>query len=215
MSAATSDHDTPSRARISGLADPLGWRLILGVLITHLPVPSLAAAADAAGVAVAAASPDAEGHLSADLHADRVVLRLQTRAVGAITGRDLRMASQISAAVSARGWPTLPGAAAVPQLLEIAIDAMDIAAIRPFWQAVTGYLDEPAAPELPNALVDPLRRGPAIWFQQMDTPPAAAQPNSPRCRCAGRAGAGPGRGGAGRRRRPAQRCRCAFVLGTG
>ncbi|CAN5396778.1 VOC family protein [soil metagenome] len=171
MSAATSDHDTPSRSQISELADPLGWRLVLGVLITHVPVPSLAAAADAAGVAVAAATPDAEGHLSADLHADRLVLRLQTRAVGAITGRDLRMASQISAAASGRGWHTLPGdAAAVPQLLEIAIDAMDIAAIRPFWQAVTGYLDEPAAPELPNALVDPLRRGPAIWFQQMETP---------------------------------------------
>jgi 4a-hydroxytetrahydrobiopterin dehydratase len=59
----------------------------------------------------------------------------------------------------------------VPQLLEIAIDALDIPLIRPFWQAVTGYVDEPAPPDLPDgALLDPLRRGPAIWFQQMDSP---------------------------------------------
>ena len=43
--------------------------------------------------------------------------------------------------------------------------------VRPFWQAVTGYVDEPGPPDLPDgALLDPLRRGPAIWFQQMDAP---------------------------------------------
>jgi 4a-hydroxytetrahydrobiopterin dehydratase len=36
-------------------------------------------------------------------------------------------------------------------------------------QAVTGYVDEPHPADLPpDALVDPLGRGPAIWFQQMD-----------------------------------------------
>jgi 4a-hydroxytetrahydrobiopterin dehydratase len=67
---------------------------------------------------------------------------------------------------------TVPGdASAAPQLIEIAIDALDIPKIRPFWQAVTGYVDEPGPPELSEtALLDPLRRGPAIWFQQMDAP---------------------------------------------
>ena len=47
---------------------------------------------------------------------------------------------------------------------------MDIPAVRPFWQAVTGYVDEPGPADLTAALIDPLGRGPAIWFQQMDEP---------------------------------------------
>ena len=53
-------------------------------------------------------------------------------------------------------------------MIEIGIDAMDIARIRPFWQAVLGYVDE--RPERANGLVDPLGQGPAVWFQQMDAP---------------------------------------------
>ena len=41
------DEATPTRGEISAVADPLGWRLILGVLITHVPVSSLTAAAQA------------------------------------------------------------------------------------------------------------------------------------------------------------------------
>jgi 4a-hydroxytetrahydrobiopterin dehydratase len=162
---------SPTRGEISELADPLGWRLILGVLITHVPVPSLTVAVDAASLAIEAAGPDAEGHLTADLHDDRVVLRLHSQSEGAVSHHDLGLAPRLTAALAKRGLRTQPGdATAVPQLLEIAIDAIDIAAIRPFWQAVTGYVDEPAAPDIPNALTDPLRRGPAIWFQQMDSP---------------------------------------------
>jgi 4a-hydroxytetrahydrobiopterin dehydratase len=166
------DDATPTRGQLSELADPLGWRLILGVLITHVPVASLAEAAEAARVAVEAAGADGDGHLTADLHADRVVLRLHTLAVGAVTGHDLRLLPRLSAALAERSLLTRPGdAAAAPQLLEIAIDALDIPRIRPFWQAVTGYVDEPGPSELGvTALLDPLRRGPAIWFQQMDAP---------------------------------------------
>lgn len=155
----------PSRGDISAVADPLGWRLILGVLISHVPVASLTEAAEVAHTASGSGAVD--GHLSLDLSADRVVLRLHTPAVGAVTEHDLRLAETISAVL-----PTTPGdAGAIPQNLEIAIDALDIALIRPFWQAVTGYVDEPGPPDLPEgALLDPLRRGPTIWFQQMDSP---------------------------------------------
>jgi 4a-hydroxytetrahydrobiopterin dehydratase len=157
----------PTRGLIAARTDPLGWRLILGVLTTHVPVASLTAAVDAAREAIAAAGADAAGHLTAELHDDRVVLRVHTRTVGAVTGRDIDVAERISAAVDTR--PGDPAAAL--QAVEIGIDALDIAAIRPFWQAVTGYADEPGVPDLPdNALLDPLRRGPAIWFQQMDAP---------------------------------------------
>jgi 4a-hydroxytetrahydrobiopterin dehydratase len=154
------------------VSDPLGWRLILGVLITHVPVASLAEAAEAAKIAVEAVGPDGDGHLTADVLADRVVLRLHSVADGRVTGRELRLAPLVTAALAQSSLRTLPGdAGAVPQLLEIAIDARDIPLIRPFWQAVTGYVDEPAPPDLPEgALLDPLRRGPAIWFQQMDSP---------------------------------------------
>ena len=55
------------------------------------------------------------------------------------------------------------------QALEIAIDAIDIAAVQPFWKAVLGYVDEPdGGPEM--AIVDPAGQLPAIWFQQMDAP---------------------------------------------
>jgi len=166
------DDATPTRGQTSAVADPLGWRLILGVLITHVPVPSLAGAAEAIRLAVHSVGPDGDGHLSADLHADRAVLRLHSVAVGAVTGHDLRLAPVITAALSERSLRTVPGdASAAPQLIEIAIDALDIPKIRPFWQAVTGYVDEPGPPDLPDtALLDPLRRGPAIWFQQMDAP---------------------------------------------
>lgn len=154
-----------SRGEISAIADPLGWRLILGVLISHVPVASLADAAANAQLAVAAG--DTDGHLSVDLLDDRVVLRLHTVAAGTVTDHDLRLAEAISGAVL-----TVPGHGdPVPQNIEIAIDALDIPRIRPFWQAVTGYVGEPCPPDLPDgALLDPLRRGPTIWFQQMDAP---------------------------------------------
>jgi 4a-hydroxytetrahydrobiopterin dehydratase len=147
-------------------------------------VPSLASAADAASVAVSAAGADGDGHLSADLYADRVVLRLHSAATGWVTEHDLGLVQRVTEALGALSLRPEPGdGTVVPQAIEIAIDALDIPLIRPFWKAVTGYVDEPGPPDqlpgslrscppdLPDgALLDPLRRGPAIWFQQMDAP---------------------------------------------
>jgi 4a-hydroxytetrahydrobiopterin dehydratase len=55
------------------------------------------------------------------------------------------------------------------QVLEIAVDAIDIPSVRPFWKAIMGYTDEVAGPD-PDVLIDPYGQGPAIWFQQMDAP---------------------------------------------
>jgi 4a-hydroxytetrahydrobiopterin dehydratase len=171
------------RQQISEVVDPLGWRLVLGVAVTHVAVPSLTAAAEAATIVVSAAGADGDGHLSVDLHADRIVLRLHTTTVGSVTEHDLGLAHRVTEALTARGLRAAPGeGVVVPQTIEIAIDALDIPLIRPFWQAVTGYVDEPGAPDLPDgALLDPLRRGPAIWFQQMDAPrPSGGQERSDR-----------------------------------
>ncbi len=56
------------------------------------------------------------------------------------------------------------------QVVEIGIDALDAAAIRPFWAAVLGYVDEPGRSGPWDGLVDPLGQGPSVWFQEMDAP---------------------------------------------
>jgi 4a-hydroxytetrahydrobiopterin dehydratase len=159
------DDARPTRQQISEAIDPVRWRLVLGAIYTEVAVASLAEATDAASVAVSAVGADGHGHLTVDIRADRAVLRLQSD-FGGVTGRDVRLAHKVSGALAARGLQPAPGAV---QALEIAIDALDIGAVRPFWKAITGYVDEPGS-ELAAALVDPVGRGPAIWFQQMDAP---------------------------------------------
>ena len=94
---------------------------------------------------------------------------LTTHAVGGLTSSDGELAATISRIAADAG---LTSEAVVAQTVEIAIDAMDIDLVRPFWQAVLGYVEE--APSTArgqvDALLDPLRIGPSVWFQQMDRP---------------------------------------------
>ena len=159
--------DRPSRQEISDAIGDVGWRLILGAIYTEVAADSLAQAAEVAALAAAAAGADGDGHLGIDVRADRAVLRLQSAARGGVTALDVRLAGTLAAALTARGWQLRP---ATVQALEIAIDALDIRAVRPFWKAVTGYIDEPGPSDLSDGLIDPWARGPAIWFQQMDAP---------------------------------------------
>jgi len=161
------DDARPTRQQISDAVDPAGWRLILGAIYTEVLALSLIEAADAASVSVAAVGADGQGHLAVDIRADRAVLRLQAADVGGVTGRDVRLAHEVSGALAAEGFQPSPAGGAV--VLEIAVDALDIGLVRPFWKAVTGYADEPGS-ESQAALIDPSGRGSAIWFQQMDAP---------------------------------------------
>jgi 4a-hydroxytetrahydrobiopterin dehydratase len=162
------DDARPTRQQISDAVDPAGWRLILGAIYAEVLATSLVEAAEAASLSVSAVGADGQGHLTVDIRADRTVLRLQSAHTGGVTGRDVRLAHAVSGGLTARGLEPKPGGGAV-QALEIAIDALDIAAVRPFWKAITGYADEPGS-ELQSALIDPSGRAPAIWFQQMDAP---------------------------------------------
>jgi len=152
----------------------IGWRYLLGTLAVSVPVRSLAQASEAAAAAVAASGPDADGHLRVDMRPGRVELSVQTRALGAVTGQDTRLAHRIDEAMTGLGL-TLAGATSGSswrpvQMLEMAIDAVDIPAIRPFWKAVLAYVDEPGSQGPQGAIVDPAGQLPAIWFQQMDAP---------------------------------------------
>ncbi len=163
-----------TRQEASDGAGELGWRLLLGALRTSVLVRSLAQAAQVAASVVAACGADADQHLRADLRAERVILTLQSFDQSAVTARDVELAGVITGVVRAAGLRTEPeiGAAACRsvQMLEIAIDAMDIAAIRPFWKAVLGFAGEAGADGPEDSLADPAGQGPAIWFQQMSEP---------------------------------------------
>jgi 4a-hydroxytetrahydrobiopterin dehydratase len=160
-----------SRAAASLAVEASGWRYLLGTLSVSIPVGSLAQAIEVAAAAVAASGDDAGEHLTVDARADRVELTLQTRGLGAVTGRDAHMAGQIALAVDRLGLqPAGPTSAESPrpvQMLEIAIDTLDRDAIRPFWKAVLAYVDQPGR-GYPDALIDPTGQLPALWFQGMD-----------------------------------------------
>ncbi len=163
-----------SRTEASDAVSELGWRYILGTVRTYVRVESLAEAADVAVRVVAAAGRDADECLRTGIRHDRLIIAVQTLATGSVTARDVEVARRISAAVAALGRATEADAGGVAprpvQLIEIAIDAIDIASIRPFWKAVMGYDDEPGAAGPQDGLADPAGESPTIWFQQMDEP---------------------------------------------
>lgn len=151
-----------------------GWRLLLGALQTTVPVGSLAQGVALASDAVAVCGGDADRHLHVELRPRLVLLTLRAADRTAVSARDVELACRIAAVVRGAGLRTEPGtgprAARSVQLLEIAIDALDIPAVRPFWKAVLGYADEPGGGGPEDPLVDPYGLGPAVWFQRMDRP---------------------------------------------
>ena len=120
----------------------------------------------ATGLALVAAIGElaaASGHdPDLDVRPESVTVRLCTGEVQGLTSRDAGLAREISAA--AARLQVLADPASV-QHVQVAIDAMDIASVRPFWQAVLGY---PEAGD--EDLLDPHRQGPTFWFQQMESP---------------------------------------------
>jgi 4a-hydroxytetrahydrobiopterin dehydratase len=166
-----------TRQEASDAGTGLGWRLVLGELRTEVRTGSLPLAADVA--ARAAAVPGAQGHLRLDVRADRVMLSLQTAAAAWVTERDVELARNISTVVDEMRLETAAGVdgdgadgggGRTVQVIEIGIDALDAGAIRPFWRAVLGYVDEPGRSGAWDGLIDPLGQGPAVWFQRMDAP---------------------------------------------
>lgn len=162
-----------TRGQASAVVTELGWRLVLGSLQTVVRVSSLDQAVAVAARAVAAAGPDADGGLHVDLRGDRVALSVSRPGRRGLTERETALAARVHAALADAGLAAeaTGGPDRTVQALEIAIDAMDIAAVRPFWKAVLGYIDEFDGVDDPaGGLVDPYGQGPAVWFQQMDRP---------------------------------------------
>lgn len=110
----------------------------------------------------------ADHHPDVDLHYPFVHVSLFSHDVGRLTERDVNLARQISELATGMGIESGPY---TPLMTEIAIDAMDIPAVKPFWRAVLGYRAG-AGPEYRDTddldLIDPAGMGPNVWFQQMD-----------------------------------------------
>jgi 4a-hydroxytetrahydrobiopterin dehydratase len=149
-------------------ADLPDWRYALGRVEANFRCGSFERATEL-GAKIAAAAERAGHHPDLDVrYPDWLHVALTTHAVDAITNLDVDLAGEISALAAAAGAVARPEAV---QALEVAIDAMDIDAVRPFWRAILGYQDAPARPDGSIvAIVDPLRLSPAFWFQQMDRP---------------------------------------------
>jgi 4a-hydroxytetrahydrobiopterin dehydratase len=101
-------------------------------------------------------------HPDIDLQYPTVTVRLISHDVSALSDRDVRLAQQISEAARTMGIAAEPAAV---QSVQLTIDALVTADVRPFWRAVLDYEEVGD-----DDLVDPRNRGPGIWFQPMDGP---------------------------------------------
>ena len=139
-----------------------GWRVVRDDASTHFRTESFAAGVALVNV-IGGLADAANHHPVVDLRSDGVTVRLEMHGAG-LGERALELVRQISAAARERGVPVdLTGL----QTVQVAIDALVIPDVLPFWRAVLGYQqvgDED--------LVDPDLQGPPLWFQQMDAPRA-------------------------------------------
>ncbi len=149
---------SPQVSESEGLDD---WRVLLHTLQASFSTGSMAKGVELAA-RIGAAADAANHHPDLTITYPRVHVLLTTHDAGGLTTRDVDLARTISAIASELGITAEP--TAVTQL-EIAIDALDIPAVKPFWEAVLGY--DARRRRRQRRL---LRPRPAFWFQQMDAP---------------------------------------------
>ncbi|MFF1634178.1 VOC family protein [Leifsonia sp. NPDC058248] len=141
------------------------WRVLFWGAHAFYRTASFAEAAEfVAAIAEAAA---AVGHdPDVDVRPEGVTIRSFTRPDGALSRKDAELAVAISAAAHGMGLQADPS---LLQVVGIAVAQDAGVDTRPFWEAVFGYRrlgDED--------LIDPLRRGPHLWFHEL-TPPRPAR----------------------------------------
>jgi 4a-hydroxytetrahydrobiopterin dehydratase len=138
----------------------LDWRVLAYAACTHYRTGSLAEGLALAGEINKLAEASSQ-RPDIDLRSKGVTVRLMVNDQGELSEADVALAGEISAAARELGIAVdVTGL----QSYQIAIDAMDIPAVMPFWAAVLGY------DQYMDVLVDPHSEGPTFWFQQMDAP---------------------------------------------
>ncbi|CAM3445154.1 4a-hydroxytetrahydrobiopterin dehydratase [Occultella aeris] len=160
--------DTLTAEEVSELDGLEDWRVLIRSLHATFRTGSLAEGI-AFATRVGAAADAADHHPDLDLRYFRTSVVLTTHSADGLTELDVDLARTISAIAAELGLTPEP---ALVSVQEIAIDALDIPAVLPFWRAVLGY-DDDMPPEFEgdaDALGDPVNGNPAVWFQQMDAP---------------------------------------------
>ncbi len=137
------------------------WRVLFAGACAHFRTRSFAAGV-ALVEAIARLAEDANHHPDIDLRYRGVTVRLRTHEADGLSVRDVDLARRISAAARDLGIPADPAAV---QDVSVTIDALVGPDVMPFWRVLLGYRQEGD-----EDLVDPRRRGPSFWFQQMDAP---------------------------------------------
>jgi 4a-hydroxytetrahydrobiopterin dehydratase len=137
------------------------WRVVRNDACTHVRTGSFAAGL-ALVDAIGRLADAANHHPDVDLRTDGVTVRLRSGRDGRLSERDVALAREISAVASELDLPIdLDGV----QSIQVAIDALVIPDVLPFWRAVLGYQEVDD-----EDLIDPRFQGPPFWFQQMDAP---------------------------------------------
>ncbi|GAA1482581.1 VOC family protein [Gordonia sinesedis] len=149
-------------AASEAVAEP--WRVVADKLMAAYRTGSMVRGGEFVAKVIAAAEA-ANHHPDIDLRYGTVHLVLTTHSEHRLTSKDVDLANTIAGIGTDLGLEPLD---APPAQFDLAIDALDIAAIRPFWAAVLGYRD--AADREPIDLTHPAGRLPGVWFQQMDAP---------------------------------------------
>lgn len=156
-----------SDAVVSARVDDRHWRVLLGRLHATFATGEFGAGVRLVD-GIAAVAEAAGHHPDIDLRYAQVHVSVVSHDAGGLTERDVALAAEISRLADELG---VAGAPRTGRALEIAVDAIDIPGVVPFWRAVLAYDDErPEAADSSSALVDPAGIGPALWFQQMDAP---------------------------------------------
>jgi len=146
---------------VTAAVDQRHWRVLLQTLRATFTAPDFSTAA-AFVARIATAADEANHHPDVVLRWGQVTVTTSSHDAGGLTQRDVDLAATVTAIADELGL-----AADVPrsEILEIAVDALDIPAVKPFWAAVMGY-DVSGDDEVK----DPAGISPTIWFQQMDAP---------------------------------------------
>lgn len=148
-------------------AAPPEWRVIVGLLRTRYRTGGFTTGLRLIE-AITPLAEEANHHPDVVLKYGSVDIALTTHDVGALTQLDLDLAQQISDVALGMGLTAEPAGLAG---LTVALNTADQDAIRPFWTAVLGLVDDPHDE---TELIDPRGDLPRLWFQQ--APPAAAAP---------------------------------------
>lgn len=159
---------TLTATEVSAQVDARHWRVLLNRLHAAFRTGSFERGLELV-TRIAAAAEATDHHPDVHLTYPRVQVSVLTHDAGGLTAKDLELASAITAIADELGLaPEVPVLSAV----EVAIDALDIPAVYPFWRAVLGYVPEvlPGVDDPSPALLDPAGLGPGVWFQQMDAP---------------------------------------------